>query len=511
MPASSLRDPKIFLSFCHRFQRSSRMSASDTSHQTVTFLPSLSRSANVRQISIHKLPQILSDTDMFSMSFFCGLRTLVFTSLLCFATINSGAEAIEKSVSELTIHPLRQGGDRDSYQWQHKCPMVGPLIPETNEELLKMEILLASPDFLEASALRMSQAVRINTTSVDGMQSLNGNDHAWDHMSAFSRFLEKAFRLVHQKLKLQRINKHGLVYTWQGTDSSLKPVILLAHQDVVPANAEAENWKYPPFEGHWDGTYIWGRGATDCKNTLVASLEAVEELIRAKFIPKRTIILAYGFDEEISGYQGAKNIVKHLLDIYGDKGIAVVIDEGPGIMRSWSGSIAAFPAVAEKGYVDVEISVNMQTGHSSMPPSENSITVMADIVKLLHEHQYSVALDEDNPVSQTIFCAAQNDVNMKDGEWQMVVMADQGSISLNHLAAQITRQHPQVAGFFGTTQSIGMIHGGWKVNVVPGHTKVLINHRVGCRLVFGPFKGLTIEIKLRTDKCRTLRLSTVAQ
>ncbi|KAJ4415769.1 hypothetical protein N0V82_007131 [Gnomoniopsis sp. IMI 355080] len=143
---------------------------------------------------------------------------------------------------------------------------------------------------------------------------------------------------------------------------SLKPVILMAHQDVVPVQMETDDWKYPPFDGHWDGSYVWGRGSTDCKNTLIASLEAVEELLRAKFTPKRTVILSYGFDEEISGTQGAKNIVKDLLDVYGEKGIAVVIDEGPGIMRSWSGSIAAFPAVSEKGYVDVDISVNMQAG-----------------------------------------------------------------------------------------------------------------------------------------------------
>lgn len=149
-----------------------------------------------------------------------------------------------------------------------------------------MEMLLASQSFLEQSAHRMSKAVRIDTTSTDKMRFLDGSDHAWDHIYAFQRFLEKTFHLVHQKLELRKINKHGLLYTWQGTDIALKPVVLMAHQDFVPVDTDIANWKYPPFEGQWDGTYVWGRGSMDCKNTLIASLEAVEELLRADIHPR---------------------------------------------------------------------------------------------------------------------------------------------------------------------------------------------------------------------------------
>lgn len=79
----------------------------------------------------------------------------------------------------------------------------------------------------------------------------------------------------------------------------------MAHQDVVPVESESENdWKHAPFSVHWDGIYVWGCGAIDCKSTLIATLEAVEGLLRAGFVPSRTIILSFGFDEEISGNQG---------------------------------------------------------------------------------------------------------------------------------------------------------------------------------------------------------------
>lgn len=404
----------------------------------------------------------------------------VFAAIGLLCPTATEAEHTESLV--LGLNTRMENGNRDFYQWQHQCPQGSPLIPETNDRLLSMEKLLTSQKFLQESAQRMSNAVRVNTTSTDRMRFLDISDHAWDHMSVFQQFLETTFHLVHQELEVRSINKHGLLYTWQGTDSALKPIILMAHQDVVPVDMDTEDWTYPPFDGHWDGTYVWGRGSMDCKNTLIASLEAVEELLRAEYTPKRTVILAYGFDEEISGTQGAKEIAKDLLHTYGEKGVAVIIDEGLGIRRSWSGSLAAFPAVAEKGVVNIEVTVSMQTGHSSLPPSDNSITVMADIVSLLNRQKYSISLDEHSPVSQTIFCAAQHDKNMNSLEREAIVLADQGTISLADLVATVVQDHPQAAGFFSTTQSIGVIHGGSKVNVVPGMTKVLINHRVGSQL-----------------------------
>lgn len=367
---------------------------------------------------------------------------------------------------------------RKSYKWQHICPQLGPLFPETSESLSQMEKYLSSRGFLEASAKRMSGAIQINTTSADGMQSIPGNDPAWDHMRAFSKYLEEAFPLVHQTLELERVNTHGLIYTWQGANESMKPTLLMAHQDVVPVESGTEHlWTYPPFSGHWDGKYVWGRGAIDCKNTLIASLEAVEELLRAGFSPQRTVILSFGFDEEISGNQGAKRIVEHLTTRHGEN-IAVVIDEGPGIMRSWWGSFAAFPGVAEKGYLDVEISVDMRTGHSSLPPEDNSITVMADLIQELRENRYTTTLNEGNPIMQTIFCVAQHDGGIPDKYWEQIVRVDQGIQSLNEFIGRMTAAHPNIGGFFRTTQSFGMIQGGKKVNVIPGHTSLRINHRV---------------------------------
>lgn len=373
----------------------------------------------------------------------------------------------------------KRTGDRDSYQWHRKCPQLGPLIPENTDSLLRMEMHLASRKFLQDSAKRLSAAVRIETTSRDGMQELPGDDPRWDMMRPFARNLEKDFPLVHQYLKLEKINTHGLVYTWNGTDESLDPCLLMAHQDAVPVEPGTErDWKYLPFSGHWDGKYVWGRGAIDNKSNLIAYMEAVEALLGAGFWPNRTVILAFGFDEEISGSQGAKQIAQHLLQRYSKRGIAAIIDEGSGVLRSWWGSEAAFVGVAEKGYLDIEISVHMPSGHSSLPPEDNSITVMAELIRVLKANKFDTELSGSNPITQTMFCAAQNDARMPDLHWEEVARADRGELTLQSLAEELIAYRPRAAGFFQTTQSIGTIRGGSKVNVVPGTTTLRVNHRV---------------------------------
>lgn len=219
--------------------------------------------------------------------------------------------------------------------------------------------------------------------------------------------------------------------------------------------------------------------------------------MRADFSPLRTAILFFGFDEEISGNQGARRIAEHLTERYPENGVAVIVDEGLGIMHSWWGPMAALPGVAEKGYLDVEVGVHMHPGDASLPPDDNSITIMADIIHELNASKYNPNLAENNPIVDTIFCSAQNDRTMPLWAWKEVVAVDQGRRSMDDLVARVVSKLPKVpaiGGLFRTTQSIGMMHAGDKVNVVPGHASLRINYRVGAEY----FKPRTRE--RRTDR-----------
>lgn len=87
---------------------------------------------------------------------------------------------------------------------------------------------------------------------------------------------------------------------------------------------DPNQWTYPPFEAHFDGEWLWGRGSADCKATLIGILSAVEALLSQNFRPERTIVLAFGFDEETGGFRGAQHISEHLQRSMGNDSLAMV-------------------------------------------------------------------------------------------------------------------------------------------------------------------------------------------
>ena len=101
--------------------------------------------------------------------------------------------------------------------------------------------------------------------------------------------------------------------------------MLTAHQDVVPASSP-DRWLHPPFEAYFDGKSVWGRGASDCKNNLIGILSRMELLLEKGWKPKRTVVLAFGFDEETGGARGAAKISEHLQQVWGKGGMELVID-----------------------------------------------------------------------------------------------------------------------------------------------------------------------------------------
>jgi carboxypeptidase PM20D1 len=232
-----------------------------------------------------------------------------------------------------------------------------------------------------AAAPRLAEALRHRTVS-----SQDG-EVATAEFAALHAWLASAFPAVHARLAREPVGAASLLYTWPGSDAGLRPVLLLAHQDVVPvADAEAATWTQPPFGGVVADGHVWGRGALDDKASLVAMLEAVERLAAAGRAPRRTLLLAFGHDEEVGGGGGAAAIAALL----GERGVApeFVLDEGevvltdgvPGVERP-----VALLGIAEKGYLTLELVVEAEGGHSSMPPPETAIGILAAAVRRVEQ------------------------------------------------------------------------------------------------------------------------------
>ncbi|TRY84764.1 hypothetical protein DNTS_027446 [Danionella cerebrum] len=162
-----------------------------------------------------------------------------------------------------------------------------------------------------------------------------------------------------------------------GSDADLEPYMLLAHIDVVPAN-EADGWDAPPFSAQELNGFIYGRGTIDNKQSVMGILQALEYLLEKGYTPRRSFYIGLGHDEEVNGLHGAVNIVK-LLKSRGVK-LLYVLDEGlavlDGIISGLDGP-AALIGISEKGQVTVKLSVITTPGHSSMPPRESSIGILA--------------------------------------------------------------------------------------------------------------------------------------
>jgi carboxypeptidase PM20D1 len=234
---------------------------------------------------------------------------------------------------------------------------------------------------------RLSKAIQIQTIS--GTDSATFNP---EHFKNFISFLQENFPLTHQRLEWKTINDYSLVYHWKGSGLSGKPVLLLAHYDVVPAEEKSlSKWQNPPFSGHIDSLFIWGRGTLDDKSSVMAMLESTENLLKENFLPSQTIYFAFGHDEEIGGYNGAKKIAEYFQNLE----FQMVLDEGgmmakdlfPGMKKT-----IAFISTAEKGDLNVELSVHEKGGHSAAPPKETAIEIIAKALIKINEHPMKARL-----------------------------------------------------------------------------------------------------------------------
>ena len=215
-----------------------------------------------------------------------------------------------------------------------------------------------SQEVLDLCAAKLGAMVRIPTVS----------KHEGEDLTEFYKFhgvLAECFPLLHANLEKTDLNG-TLLFRWKGKDSTKKPILLMGHQDVVPASDEG--WSVPAYSGAVVNGDLYGRGAMDCKSTMFVEMQAVEELLSEGFVPPCDVYLEYSINEETGG-DGAAAAVRYLKE----KGLrfAMVIDEGGAVIdKAVDGMDRPYAVIGilEKGYMDVKITARGKGGHSSTPP-----------------------------------------------------------------------------------------------------------------------------------------------
>jgi len=228
---------------------------------------------------------------------------------------------------------------------------------------------------IEKYANKLSKMVQFETVSVRGVEQV-------EKFREFHKVLEDLFPNVFSKLEKIEIDGN-LMMKWKGSDSSLEPIILISHQDVVPAEG---NWKYPPFSGQIAEGKVWGRGAGDIKCGVMSFYQAVEELLIEGYTPKCDVYLGSSCTEEIGG-DGAPKMVRWFKDH--NIHLFMLSDEGGSIVENPIGGVkGAFAAIGiyEKGYGDLKITAKSKGGHSSTPPKNTPIPRLAGFINEIEKH-----------------------------------------------------------------------------------------------------------------------------
>ena len=233
-------------------------------------------------------------------------------------------------------------------------------------------------------AQNLSGAVQIKTVSSATMEGVDK-----DAFFGFHKYLENTYPKIHSVFEKETVNTYSLLYTWKAKNPSKKPLLLMAHMDVVPVEPKTlKDWTHPPFSGEIADGYVWGRGSLDMKGHLIAVCEAFEYAIEHGFEPKRDIFLAFGHDEENSGLLGGKQIA----ELIQSRGIVpeLVVDEGgvvvDGKLMGLKGMLGLI-GVAEKGYADITLEATAKGGHASQPPKDTAVSEIAEAILLLRKHQ----------------------------------------------------------------------------------------------------------------------------
>jgi carboxypeptidase PM20D1 len=317
---------------------------------------------------------------------------------------------------------------------------------------------------LARAAGNLSAAIRIRTVS---HQDPRDNDPAqWDQLHAW---LEATYPTAHGVMTREVVGTHTLIYTWPGKDGSLPPILLMAHQDVVPVTPGTEgDWTHPPFAGVVAGEAIWGRGAVDDKGSLVALFEALEALAGSGFAPQRTIIIVSGHDEEAGG-TGAEAAAAMLQQ----RGVRpeYVLDEGMLVVADFPllGRPVALIGIGEKGYATLKVTARAQGGHSSAPPDETGVEVLAKAVLAITGKPF--AMEFDGPAADMVRALAPEASSM-------VRIAVANEWLFRPLLVRQMASTPAGAASLHTTIAPTMLRGSPKENVLPQDATAWINYRI---------------------------------
>lgn len=325
------------------------------------------------------------------------------------------------------------------------------------------------PDQVEFRAL-YKELVETNTTVSTGSCTL-----AAERMAARL----KAAGIPDSQITLFAVPEHprdgSLVVVYPGTSKKLKPMLLLAHIDVV--EAKREDWTRDPFTLIEEDGYFYARGSADDKSQAAIWTDTLVRFAKEGYKPKRTVKLALTCGEETSGaFNGAEwlaNNKRELIDA------EFALNEGGGGRSDGKGNLLVQSIqVGEKAYQDFTLTVTNPGGHSSQPIRENAIYAMADAVGKVRDYEFPL---EFNDTTRAFFTKAGPMRKNETGQAMVALAANPADAA----AEAVVNKDKMLHSMLRTTCVATLIDGGHALNALPQ----AVTANVNCRM----FPGRTAD------------------
>ena len=317
------------------------------------------------------------------------------------------------------------------------------------------------------AARHLSEAIRLQTVSYGDGNREKEKSAALEDMR---RWMEQSYPNFHEAAGPEKFNQ-SLLFTWIGRNPNLPPVLLMAHMDVVPVVPGTErDWTHAPFSGDIAGGFVWGRGAIDDKGQLVAILEAAEHLAASGFQPDRTIMFAFGEDEEVGGGKGNAVIAKSLQS----RGthFAWVLDEGSSVLSEPFPGVrhpVALIATGEKGFLTLQLTAHGLGGHAARPSDNLAVVRLSSAILNVTSRPFASDLDDIQRAKLAVLApfAPLAERLVLTNLWLTKPLVIRGMA-----------QNPESAATLHTTISPTMLSAGVKENVIPPTAQAVINFRL---------------------------------
>ncbi|KAG1908133.1 uncharacterized protein F5891DRAFT_1179654 [Suillus fuscotomentosus] len=409
-------------------------------------------------------------------------------TLVTALAISASTCFVKRPLNGSTVGTLENGVDL--------CPQVDELVPEKNGVIWESLQHVYSTEEFETRAIDwLGGAVRIPTETFDDMGDVI--ETIWEKFLPLHYYLKESFPLLHSNLELTKVNTYGLLYVWKGSNSALKPLLLAAHQDVVPVlETTIDEWQHPPFSGYFDGESLWGRGPCDDKSGLIGIMSAIESMLENGFKPTRTVVIASGFDEEHVNieyrFKGASSLATEMIQRFGENAFAMLLDEGSGYGEVY-GRVIAVPAIAEKGNVNVQIKVTSPGGHSSLLPPHTSIGMLAELLVQYEKNPFETHLTRGSPTYRNAQCMARYAPGISSSLKEHMLHAEHCDEALRAAEEELFKDRTFMS-LVGTTQAIDLVDGGVKVNALPEQAWAIVNHRISTESSIPATKVRDIEL-----------------